>query len=118
MVVPEVSPATSLTSPKASEPDKARSETPAPVSKPAPPKGKVLRIQDLPGDLKTSLPALKMTVHSYNEQPPSRFAIINDKTMREGQFLVPQLKVEQITAIGVVFSYQGYRFLLGINENL
>ncbi len=100
-----------------SEPKRATVEVPRPADKHPSLKGKLLQIQELPGDLKAVLPSLKMTVHSYNEAAQSRFAIVNDKTVREGQFLVPNLKVEQITTGGVIFSCQGYRFLLAINEN-
>jgi general secretion pathway protein B len=80
------------------------------------PSSKVVRIKQLPGDVKSKLPELKMTVHSYNEQSQSRFVVINNNTVREGQSVSADLKVEQITQNGVVLNYQGHRFSLGINE--
>jgi hypothetical protein len=76
----------------------------------------VLSIKELPAAIKGSLPELKMTVHSYNEQPQSRFVVINNITVREGQLINAELKVEQITPNGVILNYQGHRFVLGINE--
>jgi general secretion pathway protein B len=76
----------------------------------------MLNIKELPADLKASLPELKMTVHSYNDQTQSRFVVINNKMFREGQFIGTDLKVEQITQKGVIFNLRGHRFLLGINE--
>jgi hypothetical protein len=58
-----------------------------------------------------------MTVHSYSEQPRARFAIVNNENIREGQLLSPGLAVEQITRSGVIFIFQGHRFLLEVNEN-
>jgi len=84
--------------------------------KPVKPSNKVLSIKELSATIKGSLPELKMTVHSYNEQPQSRFVVINNNTIREGQPINADLKVEQITPNGVILNYQGHRFVLGINE--
>jgi general secretion pathway protein B len=84
--------------------------------KPIKPSNKVVSIKELPAAIKGSLPELKMTVHSYNEQPQSRFVVINNNTIREGQPINADLKVEQITPNGVILNYQGHRFVLGINE--
>lgn len=113
----EVLPPRSSSGAKPFEPDREAADTSPPASKPIALKGRLLRIQELPVDLKAGLPPLKMTVHSYNDQPQSRFAIIDNRTVREGQLLIPTVKVEQITAGGVILGYQGYRFLLAINEN-
>jgi general secretion pathway protein B len=85
--------------------------------KPAKPSTKVVSIKELPNDLRSKLPELKMTVHSYTEQAQSRFVVINNSTAREGQFVNGELKLEQITPNGVILNYQGHRFSLGINEN-
>lgn len=89
-----------------------------PADIPAPPGKKVVPLKELPPTIRSSLPELKMTVHLYNTDPSSRMVVINSKTFREGQSPSPGLKVEQITPAGVVFSSQGYRFLLAINENI
>ena len=90
--------------------------TPAPT-KPVQPSKKVVNMKELPVDVKSKLSELKMTVHSYNEQPQSRFVVINNNTTREGQLVNGELKLEKITQNGVVLNYQGHRFTLGINEN-
>ena len=79
--------------------------------------GRVFRLNELPADVRNSLPELKMSIHLYNAEPQARFAKINDRTLHEGESLVEGLKVEQIRPDGVVFGYQGLRFQLGINEN-
>jgi hypothetical protein len=40
---------------------------------------------------------------------------INGQAMREGQDLIAGLKLEEITQNGVIFSYQNYRFRIGLN---
>ncbi len=87
----------------------------SPPAKPLPQKGKALNMQELPDSIRNSLPELKMTVHSYDQSPQARFAIINNKMIKEGQFLVPELKLERITPNGAILNYSSHRFLLGIN---
>ena len=112
---------------EATQPKTAPAQPPTPIKtspeaspreiKPVKPSNKVLSIKELSATIKGSLPELKMTVHSYNEQPQSRFVVINNNTIREGQPMNADLKVEQITPNGVILNYQGHRFVLGINEN-
>jgi general secretion pathway protein B len=102
----------------APKPDKAVPQSPArpaKQAKPVPPASKAAAIQHLPENLKASLPDLKMTVHSWDEQSRSRFAIINNKNLKEGDYIIPELKVEHITQNGAILNYQGHTFLLGIN---
>ena len=111
---------------EAAQPKTAPVQTPTPIKtspesspreiKPVKPSNKVVSIKELPAAIKGSLPELKMTVHSYNEQPQSRFVVMNNNTIREGQSMNADLKVEQITQNGVILNYQGHRFVLGINE--
>ena len=113
---------------EATQPKTAPVQPPTPIKtspesspreiKPVKPSNKVLSIKELPAAIKGSLPELKMTVHSYNEQPQSRFVVMNNNTIREGQSINADLKVEQITPNGVILNYQGHRFVLGINETL
>jgi general secretion pathway protein B len=98
-----------------SMPDKRSQETLPKMSKPARPKNQPMAMQSLPEILTKSLPGLKMTVHFYDDHPQSRFAIINNENLKEGQFLIPDLKLEQITPAGAILNYQGHKFLLGIN---
>jgi hypothetical protein len=46
-----------------------------------------------------------------------RFVRVNDQALREGQVGPSGLKLEQITPDGAVFSYQGFRFRIGIGTN-
>jgi hypothetical protein len=46
-----------------------------------------------------------------------RFVRVNDQALREGQVSSPGLRLEEITPEGAVFSYQGFRFRIGIGES-
>ncbi|OPY81654.1 MAG: hypothetical protein A4E65_01105 [Syntrophorhabdus sp. PtaU1.Bin153] len=87
------------------------------TTKPAPPGDRAVSIGGLPEEVKSKLPELKMTVHSYDERSQASFVVINNKTARVGQLIKGDVKVEQITQRGVILSFQGHKFMLAINEN-
>jgi general secretion pathway protein B len=84
-------------------------------SKP-PTDGRVMKLNEVPSEIRNSLPMLKMSAHFYSSDKQTRFARINDRILHEGEALSEGLKVDEINPGGAVFSYKGYRFLVGINE--
>ena len=58
------------------------------------------------------IPPLRLDLHVYAERPQDRFVMINMHKLREGDSLPEGVRVESITADGVVLSYNGSRFLL------
>jgi general secretion pathway protein B len=82
------------------------------------PEGRILKLSDLPLEIKKSLPALKMSVHYYSPDHQSRFATINDRTLHEGETLSEGLRVVEINPAGTVLHYKGHRFLISVNESL
>jgi general secretion pathway protein B len=75
---------------------------------------KVYKLKDLPLSIQQGLPDFNITVAIYSNDPASRMVKINNQLMREGQYLTNGLKLEEITPDGVIFSYQNYRFRLGL----
>jgi general secretion pathway protein B len=61
------------------------------------------------------MPALRLDLHSYSEQPQQRYALINMHKVQEGDTLPEGARVLQILPEGVVLSYQGTKFVLGRN---
>jgi len=59
-----------------------------------------------------AIPDLHVDIHVYSERPEDRFVFINMTRHREGSRLAEGPVVEEITADGVVLSYQGRTFLL------
>ena len=100
------------------EPVKAVAQKPKPTPKPTPqPKRKVLNIVDLPRNIRTAIPDITFTAHVYTSQVTGRSVIINGTKMREGDFLNQDIRLEEITVKGAVFSYEGTWFLLGAMQD-
>jgi general secretion pathway protein B len=72
---------------------------------------------DLPDYSRVSagLPALRLDLHSYSDQPQQRYALINMHKVQEGDTLPEGPRVLHILPEGVVLSYQGTEFVLGRN---
>ncbi len=68
----------------------------------------------LPSDVRQGIPTLNVLMHAYSSQPKERLAMINNKPLHEGDYLTPELKLEQIVPDGMVFSYRGTRFKTGV----
>ncbi len=105
--VPEKPPA------KTAEKEPRPAAEPTPQKVPPPPQPQRLyRYSELPGSLKSSLPDFKISGHAYSPDRYTRVARVNDVIVQEGVELAPGLKVEEITVDGIIFSSQGYRFLV------
>lgn len=65
---------------------------------------------DLPLAIPRGLPPISVAVHAYSSTPRDRLVSVNGRMLREGDTLAPDLKLEQITPDGMIFSYRGYRF--------
>lgn len=76
---------------------------------------RVMALSELPPAVQQELPKMAISMHMYSGKPANRMASINDKTLHEGDELSPGLKLMEITADGMIFSYKGYRFKRGIN---
>jgi general secretion pathway protein B len=95
------------------ETEKVQNAKPDDIIEP-PIKNKIYNLDELPLSVKQKLPPLKITVSLYSDDPASRMAKINDQLLREGQYLAAGLKLEEITNEGVIFTYQNYRFRIGM----
>ena len=73
-----------------------------------------MTIAELPVSIQQEIPKMSISVHAYSGAPKERLVGINDRMLREGDFLVPGLLLEQITLNGVIMSYKGYRFRRGV----
>lgn len=94
---------------------------PAPTAQAIPPaaptpaqENRVLALSDLPPDMRRGIPEMTFAVHLYSAKPAERMVSINGKMMKEGQEVTAGLRLVEITADGMVFSYQGYTFKRGV----
>ena len=69
---------------------------------------------ELPLSVQQELPAMTISVHAYSGNPRNRLVGINNRILREGEYVVPGLKLEQITPDGMIFGYKGYSFRRGL----
>ena len=54
--------------------------------------------------------SLRLDVHVYSEHPQERFILINLQKYKEGEQLQEGPVVDEITPVGVIFSFRGQRF--------
>jgi hypothetical protein len=78
----------------------------APVAESYPP------VSDLPGDVRSGLPALDMQLHFFTPAAERRLVRLNGANLREGDKSGDGLTVETITSEGVRLSWGGVRFFL------
>jgi general secretion pathway protein B len=81
---------------------------------PIPLPNKIYHMGELPQSIQQKLPAFAISTFLYSEDPGSRMVRINGQMMREGQYLSAGLKLEEIIQNGMIFSYQNYRFQVGL----
>lgn len=75
---------------------------------------KLMTRSDLPAPIQQELPPMSVAMHVYSSQPRERLVSIDNRILREGDYLAPDLRLEQITPVGMIFSYRGYRFRRGV----
>jgi general secretion pathway protein B len=68
---------------------------------------------DMPLSIRKTLPVMVVAVHAYSSTAQDRLVSINGRMLREGDTLGPDLKLEQITPDGMIFTYRSYRFRRG-----
>lgn len=71
---------------------------------------RIYNTEELPQSVQKNLPELIITVHLYSDDPSARMINTYGKTVREGQTVTDDLKLEEIAPDSVIFSYKGYKF--------
>ncbi|WP_372867085.1 general secretion pathway protein GspB [Pseudomonas sp.] len=69
----------------------------------------------LPADVQKQIREMAFSAHIYSSDPAARFIRVSGRTLREGDQLSAQLKLQQIARDGIVFSYNGDKFWFGFN---
>jgi general secretion pathway protein B len=98
---------------RASASDQAKVPPPK-ASKTAVPSDRVFNLDDLPADVRSALPPIKISAHVYSPEPHSRLVQVNEQVLQEGQTSTQGLQVEEILSKGIVFRFKGTRFRMGI----
>jgi len=100
---------------KTDEPVAATVEATAAQSIDPPPEaraGQMPRYSDLSSGLRQRMPALAMSMHFYNNDPDRRLVRINDRLLREGDWVGSDLELVEITPTGVILDFLGKTFEL------
>ncbi len=77
----------------------------------------VLKIANLPEEIRRQLPEIILSGHVYSEQNPSgRSVIINGRLISQNEYAAKGLLLKEITPTGVVFSFGDHLFSMHTNE--
>jgi general secretion pathway protein B len=71
---------------------------------------KIIAMTELPLAIQQEIPMMTISGYAYSSIPKERSVGINDRLLQEGEYLSPGLRLEQISADGLVFSYKKYFF--------
>lgn len=69
---------------------------------------------DLPESIQEQLPALIISAHVYSSNPEQRSIVINNKFTEEGEYVIDDLILYEITNDGAIFEYNGILFHYGV----
>lgn len=73
-------------------------------------------LAELPQDLRQQLPPLEMDIHAYDPLPEKRFVFINLVRYNQGDYLNPELLLQEITREGVILRFQQVAFRVLLQE--
>jgi general secretion pathway protein B len=105
-------PAQPAAQPAAAVAPPAPSQPVAAAQPPAPSLENLPLYWQLPLNIRKDLPALKLSMHVYNEAPDKRFVILNGNRQKEGDDLGADVRLAEIRVDGAVLEFHGQRFLV------
>jgi general secretion pathway protein B len=95
--------------------DLAPRQSTAPATKTANTYNKtVIEFHELPESIKQQLPAIIISAHVYSSNPLQRSIVINNNFLEEGEYVLDDLVLHEITSDGAIFSYHDTFFHHGV----
>ena len=87
-----------------------------PVTRPTPvvAEKRVIEFYELPASIKQQLPAIIISAHVYSSNPLQRSIVINNNFMEEGEYVIDDLRLHEITPDGAIFDFRDTRFHHGV----
>jgi general secretion pathway protein B len=70
----------------------------------------IVDFYDLPASIQQQLPAIIVSAHVYSTNPRQRSIVINNNFLEEGEYVIDNLILHEITADGAIFDYGETRF--------
>ena len=74
----------------------------------------VVEVEKLPTSLREEVSKITVSVHAYSNTPEKRLVGIGRRILHEGDYVMPGLKLEEITPDGMILGYKGYRVRRGV----
>ncbi len=74
----------------------------------------VVEFYDLPEHIKQQIPKVIISAHVYSTNPAQRSIVINNNFMEEGEYVLDDMVLYEITRDGAIFSYHETLFHRGI----
>jgi len=70
----------------------------------------IVDYHDLPESLLRQMPTITVSAHVYSSNPLQRSIVINDKFLEEGDYVLDDLTLFEITTDGAIFDFNDTRF--------
>jgi general secretion pathway protein B len=77
----------------------------------------VQHLYDMPPLVQQAIPEMVFAGHVFSSSAEQRSVIINGHFMSEGEVIIGKLRIEKITAKGIVFDYNGQLFRMDILQD-
>ena len=74
----------------------------------------IIDFNELPESIKQQIPTITISAHVYSSNPLQRSIVINNDFMEEGEYILDDLVLHEITRDGAVFDYRGTLFNYGV----
>ena len=74
----------------------------------------IIDFQELPESIKQQIPTITISAHVYSSNPLQRSIVINNNFMEEGEYILDDLVLHEITRDGAIFNYHGTLFNYGV----
>jgi len=74
----------------------------------------IVEFYDLPEHIKQQIPKVVISAHVYSTNPAQRSIVINNNFMEEGEYVLDDMVLYEITRDGAIFSYHETLFHRGI----
>ena len=79
---------------------------------------KVSRLSELPADVRRDFPSVDFSGHLYSSNSKLSYVFVNDgRSVFEGQQIVGELSLHEITPTGVIVEFRGYLIDVGVLQN-
>ena len=107
---------------KPSQPTPAQKVSSSEIKKASPPvvtpqenvQEDMVEYYDLSESLQRQIPTITVSAHIYSNNPIQRSIVINNSFLEEGDYVLDNLILIEITADGAIFNYEGTQFHYGV----